>query len=80
MIQTTYQMAHQAVIDALTLRGPNEAGGFLTTSEPDQYMGAERLRLAREALACLPAGATAADAAAIAEKIEPRIVSAHRRG
>lgn len=81
MIVTNYrQLAYQATLDALALRGPDAQGGFMTTTQSAEYLTGERLRLAQEALACLPAGATAADAAAIAEEIEPRIVSAHRRG
>lgn len=82
MIVTNYrQLAYQATLDALALRGPDAGGGgYMTTTQPAEYLSGDRLRLAREALALLPAGATAADAAAIAEQIEPRIISAYRRG
>jgi hypothetical protein len=81
MIVTNYrQLAYQAAIDALALRGPDAAGGFMTTTSPTEYLSGERLRLAQEALALLPPGATTADAAAIAEAIEPRIMTACRNG
>jgi hypothetical protein len=74
---TTYHLAYRAALDAMTLRGPTDpAGGFITTADPATYMTAERLRLAREALALLPPGATPADAPAIAHNIEPRIAAA----
>jgi hypothetical protein len=81
MIVTNYrQLAYQATLDALALRGPDAGGGgFIVTAQPAEYLSGDRLRLAQEALACLPAGATTADAAAIAEQIEPRIISAYRR-
>jgi hypothetical protein len=73
---TTFAMAYRAALDAMTLRGPTDAaGGWITTADPGHYMTAERLRLAREALALLPPGATPADAAAIAHDIEPRIAA-----
>jgi hypothetical protein len=73
---TTFALAHRAALDAMTLRGPTDAApGFITTSDPATYMSPERLRLAREALALLPPGATPADAPAIAHDIEPRIAA-----
>ena len=73
---TTFHLAYQATLDALALRGPSDtAGGYMTTSEPANYLSGDRLRLAREALALLPRGATPADAPAIAHDIEPRIAA-----
>jgi hypothetical protein len=77
---TEFQTSRQAVIDALALRGPDEhGGGFMVTSDPAEYLTGQRLRLAREALRLLPAGATMDDADRIAEKIAPRIESMLRR-
>jgi len=77
---TSFQTSRQAVIDALALRGPDEhGGGFITTADPVEYLSADRLRLAREALRLLPAGATIGDADRIAEMIAPRIESMLRR-
>lgn len=77
---TNYRkLAYRATLDALALRGPDDHGGFMTTTSPGDYLSGERLRLAREALAILPPGATTADAAAIAEQIEPRIAAACQR-
>ncbi len=73
---TTFHLAYRAALDAMTLRGPTDpAGGFITTADPATYMTAERLRLAREALALLPPGATPADAPTIAHDIELRIAA-----
>jgi hypothetical protein len=49
----------QAVHDALALRGlEHGGGGIVRTAAPEHYMAGERLRLAREVLRHLPAGAT----------------------
>ena len=72
-MKTTHDLAIQAVHDALALVGATDGTGFMRTSEPRQYMDAERLRLAKEVAKKLPAGATAAEAMALADKLEPVI-------
>jgi hypothetical protein len=73
---TTFHLAYQATLDALALRGPTEAaGGWMTTSNPADYLTGDRLRLAQAALELLPPGATPADAPTIAHDIEPRIAA-----
>lgn len=51
-----------AIHDALALRGPTGDDGFIRTASPVEYMGRERLRLAREVARALPATATASNA------------------
>lgn len=64
----------RAIHDALALRGLECGdGGFIRTADPVCYMGAERLRLAREVLKHLPAGASVLDANALANGMEPMI-------
>ena len=49
----------QAVHDALALRGLEDGGGgFIRTASPSDYMGADRLRLARQLVPHLPPGAS----------------------
>lgn len=76
---TNFQTARQAVIDALALRGPDEhGGGFIVACDPEHYMNGDRMRLAREALRLLPAGAKMDDVDRIADQIAPRIESLRR--
>lgn len=64
----------RAIHDALALRGLECGdGGFIRTADPVCYMGTERLRLAREVLKHLPAGASVLDANALANGMEPMI-------
>jgi hypothetical protein len=72
-MQTIHDISLQAVRDAMTLKGPSEAGGFMCTAHPSDYMTADRLRLAREAVKHLPDGAGMHDADRIATLIEPII-------
>jgi hypothetical protein len=72
-MQTTSDLALQAVHDALAIIGAGDGTGFIRTADPGQYMDAERLRLAREVAKQLPTGTTAANAAAAAEQLEPVI-------
>ena len=72
-MQTIHAITVQAVRDAMTLQGPTEAGGFITTSVPQDYMSPDRLRLAREVVKHLPPGAGLHDANRIATDIEPII-------
>jgi hypothetical protein len=66
----------QAVHDALALRGLEDGGGgFIRTASPVEYMGAERLRLARELLRHLPAGASLAGAHKLVEQLLPVVSS-----
>lgn len=62
----------QAVHDALALRGLEDGGGgYIRTSTPVAYMGAERLRLAREVVRQLPAGALVTSIEQLVEKMLP---------
>lgn len=62
----------KAIHDAMALRGlENGDGGFIRTADPQCYMDALRLRLAREVVKHLPAGASVLDAATLADRIEP---------
>lgn len=72
-MKTTLDLTTQAVHDALSLLGATEGSGFIRTSDPRSYMDADRLRLAQEVAKRLPPGTTAADADAVAEKLEPVI-------
>jgi len=62
----------RAIHDALAIRGlvPGD-GGVIRTASPELYMSEERLRLAREVLRHIPAGATATGLDELASKIEP---------
>ena len=61
----------RAIHDAMALRGLESGdGGFIRTADPETYMDATRLRLAREVAKHLPAGATVLNADRIAERIE----------
>ena len=71
MTQTTHEIALQAVYDALALRGPDENGGYLMTTEPHMHLSAERLRLARAILKNLPPNTTSETADAAAVKLCP---------
>lgn len=68
-------LASRAVLDALALAGPDESGaGFIRTSSPAAYLDAERLRLAREALAVIgDRQTTVDDVAVLAELFKPRL-------
>ena len=72
-MKTIRDISIQAVRDAMTLKGPSEAGGFICTAHPADYMTPDRLRLAREAVKHLPDGAGMHDADRIATAIEPVI-------
>jgi len=62
----------QAVHDALALRGLEDGGGgYIRTAAPVEYMGAARLRLAREVVRQLPAGASATSMEKLVEKMLP---------
>jgi hypothetical protein len=65
----------QAILDALALSGPDETGvGFIRTSPPVAYLDADRLRLAREALALIGnRRATLDDVSVLADLVKPRI-------
>jgi hypothetical protein len=71
MTPTTHEIALQAIYDALALRGPDENGGYLMTSEPTMHMSAERLRLARAVLKNLPPNTTHETASEVAVKLSP---------
>jgi hypothetical protein len=68
---TTHEIALQGIYDALALRGPNENGGYLMTTEPTMHMTAERLRLARAILKNLPPNTTQETADEVAVKLCP---------
>ena len=68
----------QAIYDALALRGPSESGGFIRTAATEQYMDAERLRLAREVSAVLPKTATVAGAEQFIEQLVPVVLRTTR--
>lgn len=71
----------QAVHDALALRGLEDGGGgFIRTASPVEYMGAERLRLARDVLHHLPAGASVAGSRKLVEKMLPVVSRLYRIG
>jgi hypothetical protein len=72
-MKTTIDLTTQAVHDALALLGAADGAGFIRTADPRSYMGADRLRLAEEVAKQLPPGTTAANAGAVAEKLEPVI-------
>lgn len=62
----------RAIHDALALRGPEHGGGgIVRTALPEVYMSEDRLRLAREVLRHIPAGATATNVDELAAKVEP---------
>lgn len=64
----------RAVHDALAIRGLEDGGGgFIRTTEPVDYMNADRLRLAREVLRHLPTGASTSNADQIAAKLMPLV-------
>ena len=71
MTPTMHELALQGIYDALALRGPDENGGYLMTTEPTMHMTAERLRLARAILKNLPPNTTAETADAAAVKLHP---------
>jgi hypothetical protein len=70
---TTRQRSRQAIFDALAIRGPTAAGGFITTADPLTYLSGQRLDLAQEALRFLPTGARMLDADRLAIEFEARI-------
>jgi hypothetical protein len=71
----------QAVHDALALRGLEDGGGgFIRTASPTEYMGEERLRLAREVLRHLPAGASVAGIKQLVERVLPVVSGLLRPG
>jgi hypothetical protein len=71
----------QAVHDALALRGLEDGGGgFIRTSAPAEYMAGDRLRLAREVLRHLPAGASFAGSRKLVEEMLPVVSSLYRIG
>jgi len=71
----------QAVHDALALRGLEDGGGgFIRTSNPGEYMGGERLRLAREVLRHLPAGALVTGIEQLVERVLPVVSRLLRPG
>lgn len=71
----------QAVHDALALRGLEDGGGgFIRTASPSEYMGEERLRLAREVLRHLPAGASTAGIKQLVERVLPVVSRLLRPG
>lgn len=71
---TTHELTVRAIHDALALAGPADGcGGFVRTSNAEDYMGGERLRLAREVAKALPPGTTAATAEDAAIKLVPLI-------
>lgn len=72
---TTRQTVLAAIHDAFALRGLEGGGAFITTADPCRYMTPDRLRLAREALRLLPAGANIAKANDLARDIEPILVA-----
>lgn len=72
-MKTIHDLAVQAVHDALSLRCLADGTGFIRTADPRAYMDADRLRLAEEVAKQLPPGTTAANAGAVAEKLEPVI-------
>lgn len=64
----------RAIFDALALRGLESGdGGFIRSADPTCYMDPQRLRLAREAVKHLPAGASVLDVDRLADGIEPMI-------
>jgi hypothetical protein len=68
---TTHEIALQGIYDAMALRGPDENGGYLMTTEPTMHMSAERLRLARAILKNLPPNTTHETASEAAVKLCP---------
>ena len=75
MTPTVHEIALQGIYDALALRGPDENGGYLMTTEPTMHMSAERLRLARAILKNLPPNTTHETASAVAIKLAPFVVA-----
>lgn len=73
MTPTVYELSLAAVHDALTLAGPDAAGGYMRSADPAQFMSAERLRLAKAVLSRLPPNTTTATAEAVAVKLVPMV-------
>jgi len=61
----------RAIHDALALRGLDDGGGFIRTTDPRDYLTGDRLRLAQAVLAEIPAGASPGDAKTLADKLLP---------
>lgn len=62
----------RAIHDAMALRGLEHGdGGFIRTADPQCYMDANRLALAREVVKHLSAGTSVLDVASMAERLEP---------
>ena len=74
-MKTLESLTTQAVLDALALAGPDDSGvGFIRTSPAVAYLDADRLRLAREALALIGnRRATLDDVEVLADLVKPRI-------
>ena len=70
-----------AVHDAFALRGLEDGGGgLIRAASPTEYMGEERLRLAREVLRHLPAGASVAGIKQLVKRVLPVVSGLLRPG
>lgn len=75
MEPTVFELSLQAVHDAMTLAGPDAAGGYMRSSDPSQHMSAERLRLARAVMKRLPPNTNAGTAEDVAVKLCPFVAA-----
>lgn len=80
-METVRTITTRALHDALALRGLEPGGGgFIRTTPPEFYMGAERLRLARAVADHLPATVSTAGITTLVEQLVPVVARAMKAG